>query len=269
VSQGALQATRTALAAVLCSTSLLATPPALALPPTLDSVIVETTDAAYPILKALEPGQFGGFTELIGKLLFEIKPEKTGKAVDLLVDVFNSVPPETVDTFNGVVKESFAGLKTDSCTLVPVPTKSVSDKFVGLATQTVDSSKLKAFSAKYGSTIGALSKTDSAVCLPSLTNLEKLAVAQADVGRAFDFNAVRRFNAYTFPMLKGEVKLTDETFSLLVSAKSQAEDATFKEKSDFQNALKKLESASKKEKEKVALARARIENAAKAAAAKQ
>ena len=244
-------------------------PPAQALPPTLDSVIVESTDAAYPILKALEPGPFAGWTELLGKVALEIDPAKLGKSLDLLLDVYNSVPNDKVTTFSGIIKDSFAGLTPDSCTLVPLPAASVAERLKGVATQTLDSAKLKAFGEKWGPTLSGLSKTPSSICLPSVSSLEKLALAQADIGRAFDFNTVRAFNDYTFPMLKGEAKLTDETFALLTGAKAQAADATFKEKNDFQNALKKLESAAKKEKEKVALARVKIEAAQKAAAAKQ
>ena len=263
---------KSALVAAL-STSLLTAPPAVAgpipgTPEATNVAILEASEASYPILKALEQGPFTGWTELVGKLLFEISPDKLGKSADLLVDVFNSVPNENIATFTADLKNSFAGLKTDSCTLVPLPAVSLAEKAKAVTTKSVDAAKLKTLSDKWAGTLGALSKTDSAICLPSVQNLDKLAISQADLGRSFDNAAVRKFNDYTFSMLKGEVKLTDETFSLLVGAKSQAQDATFKEKNDFQNALKKLEGASKKEKEKQALVRARVENAAKAAAAK-
>mmetsp|Transcript_39102 Transcript_39102/g.103010 ORF Transcript_39102/g.103010 Transcript_39102/m.103010 type:complete len:275 (+) Transcript_39102:17-841(+) len=265
----AVHASKSALLATLTAVTLTTTPlPARALPPTLDSVIIEATDASVPILKALEPGAFQSWTELLGKIALEIKPDKLGKSLDLLIDVYNTVPSADVDAFSGVIKDSFAGLKTDSCTLVPLPSLSVAERFKGLATQQVEAGKLHTFNAKWSGTLQGLSKTDSSICLPPVAALEKLAIAQADVGRAFEYNAVKRFNDYTFPMLKSEAKLTDETFALLQGAQGQAADATFKEKSDFQNVLKKLESAAKKEKEKVALARVKADAMAKAAAKK-
>ena len=106
------------------------------------------------------------------------------------------------------------------------------------------------------------------ICLPPVEALDKLAIAQADVGRSFDFEAGKKFFQYTVPMLKGEIRLTDETMALAVSAQNQAADATSKEKLNFQRAGKKLESAAKQEKEKQAVARYKAEMAAKAAAKK-
>ncbi len=232
----------------------------------LDDVIVETTEASYPILRALEPAPFQGWTSLIGKLIFEIDSAKLGPAIDLLADVYNLVPDAEVLTFNSALDEAFAGLKPDVCELVPLPDASLGNRLTAIATQTVDPSKLKSVATKWQKTLDALPKTDSSICLPTVGSLDKLAVAQANLGRSFDYGAVKRFNEYTFPMLKSEVKLTDETLALLRGAQVQADGATFKEKTAFQNALKKLEAASKKEKEKAALARARVDAAAKAAA---
>jgi len=256
------------LLAAACSVSLITTPPALAVPPTLNEAIIEASEASYPIIKALEPQVFPSFTEKIGKLLLDIKPEKIGRSIELAIDVFNSVPDNDVTTFTGIVKETFVDLKTDSCTLVPLPSASLADRFKSVASTTVDAAKLKAFGAAWGPSIAALSKTDDAICLPPVEALDKLAIAQADVGRSFDFEAGKKFFQYTVPMLKGEIRLTDETMALAVSAQNQAADATSKEKLNFQRAGKKLESAAKQEKEKQAVARYKAEMAAKAAAKK-
>ena len=260
-------AVRSAVLAAICSTTLVLSPPASrALPPLLDDVIVEATEASYPILKALEPAPFQGWTSLVSKLIFEIDSNKLGPAIDLLADVYNLVPDADIGNFNSIIKDSFAGLNMDSCETVPLPAASLGDGFMTVAKKNVDPAKLKSVSAKWQKSLDALPKTDTAICLPTVGSLDKLAVAQANLGRSFDYNAVKKFNEYTFSMLKGEVKLTDETFALLKGAQMQAEGASYEEKNSFQNALKKLEAASKKEKEKAALARARVDAAAKAAA---
>jgi len=260
---------QSAVLAAACSVSLLSAPrEALAVPPSLNEAIVEASEASYPIINALEPLVFPSFTDTLGKLLLDIKPEKLGRSIELAIDVFDSVPEQELTMFNGVVKEAFADLKTDSCTLIPLPSQSLVTRFQTVATQTIDAEKLSAFGKAWGPSIAALSKTSEAICLPPVEALDKLALAQADVGRAFDFNAGQRFFEYTVPMLKGEVRLTDETLSLVSSAKMQAADATLKEKVAFQKAGKKLESAAKAEKEKQTVARYKAEMAAKAAAKK-
>ena len=131
-----------------------------------------------------------------------------------------------------------------------------------MAKETVSADKLKTFSDKYSSSIAALAKTDSKICLPTMENLEKLALAQADIGRAFDYDKVTAFSKYIGPVFKSEARLTDETLGLLVAAKAQAPDATFQERTAFEKAGKKLESAAKKEKEKNAAIRYKAKMAA-------
>ena len=91
-----------ALAATLVSASLLASPPALAVPPTLNEAIVETSEASYPILQALDE-TFPPFAASVGKVLLDIEPAKIGPSIQLGIEAFNSVPAETVTTFTGCV----------------------------------------------------------------------------------------------------------------------------------------------------------------------
>ena len=95
-------------------------------------------------------------------------------------------------------------------------------------------------------------------------------MAQAEIGRSFDYQSTRRFFEYTVPLLKSEIRLTDEVLALAAGAKAQVDDldATRQEKLNFQQAGKKLESAAKREKEKVAMARYKADVAAQAAAKK-
>lgn len=208
---GLTNAVKSSIAAAACSASLLCgnPMPAMAVPPTIEEVIVEFTEASYPMILSLDPS-FSGFTERVGKLVLDIEPKKLGKAIDLGLDVFTSVPSGTIDTFNNVIKESFSGLSTATCQLVPLPPATSAARFTTIAAQAVPGEKIKAFEGTWGNTLKLLPKTESAICLPPVSALDKLALAQADVGRTFDFDKSRAFFAYTVPMIKGEVKLTDE-----------------------------------------------------------
>jgi len=179
--------------------------------------------------------------------------------------VFNSVPDASVATFNGVVKDAFKDLKTSDCTLVPLPPASIGTKFSTVAKDNVEASKLQAFDKKWSESIGALSRTDAAICLPPVESLSKLSLAQAEVGRAFGADESQAFGAYTGPLLKKNSNL-NQVLPLLTDAKAQAPDATTSEKLAFQRAGKKIESASKAEAQKQAMARLKARSAAAAAA---
>merc|ERR1740139_148708 len=246
-----------AFLAAACSASLLAGVPHQAIAaPSLNEAIVEVSQTSYPILKALKAETFVPFSAKIGKLVLDIAPDKLGKSIDLGVDVFLSAPAEKLATLNGVVKESFAGIEAASCTLVPLPSSAAATKFKDIATASVDAAKLKAFAEAYGPTLAALPKTEAGdfICLPPSASLDKLSLAQADVGRSFGAEESKRFSAYTTPVLKGAITIS-KVFPLLDDAKRLAPTATSQEKAAYQAAGKRIESAAKGEAQKANLAR--------------
>lgn len=248
---GVAEAKAVALAA-LCSASLICAPTSAAAA-TLNEAIIDVSESSYPIIQALKPETFGPFSEKLAKLVLDIKKEKLGPAIDAGLDVFASVPADKRDAFKSLVKESFADLKTDSCTLVPLPPASIGDKFKAIASETVDSAKLKAFDDAWSPTLSALSKTDSAICLPSVETLDKLALAQADLGRSFGAAESKKFAAVATPPLKSTLSIS-KVLPLLDDAKKLAPSATAAQKSAFQAAGKKVEYASKQEALKVKMA---------------
>ena len=148
-----------AVTAALCSTLVCTTPPALAA--SLDDAIVEVSETSYPIIQALKKETFAPFSQKIAKLVLDIRPEKLGKSVDLGIDVFQSVPESQRTAFTKSLKDAFADLKTDSCTLVPLPPPSIGEEFKAIATQAVDATKLKQFEEAWGPALSALSKTEA------------------------------------------------------------------------------------------------------------
>ena len=187
------------LAATLSASLLVSAPPALATP-TLDDAIVEVSQSSYPILGALQGETFVPFSDTLARLVLDIPPEKLGKSIDLGVDVLLSAKPEPLSSLSALVKDSFKGVETSSCTLVPLPSPAAADQFKAIATSAVDAAKLKAFANTYGPTLSALPKTSTAICLPASAALDKLALAQAEVGRSFGADEIKRFESYATPV---------------------------------------------------------------------
>lgn len=244
---------KAALLAATLSASLLAAPPALATP-TLDDAIVEVSQSSYPILGALQGETFVPFSDKLARLVLDIPPEKLGKSIDLGVDVLLSAKPEPLSSLSALVKDSFKGVETSSCTLVPLPSPAAADQFKTIATSSVDAAKLKAFADTYGPTLNALPKTSTATCLPASAALDKLALAQAEVGRSFGADEIKRFESYATPVLKSSITL-GKIFPLLDDAKRLAPSATPQEKAAFTAAGKRIEGATKAEAQRLAAAK--------------
>jgi len=229
---------------------------AVAAVPTVNEAIVDVSEASYPILKALRPDTFGPFSEKLSNLILDIRPEKLGKTLDLAVDVFNSVPLERLKTFGGEVKTAFEGLSPTSptpCTLVPLPSATIAPKFAAIAASRVEPSKLKEFDEKWGSVLTALPKTEAAICLPPVDKLTQLALAQAEIGRAFGSEESQRFAGYAGPLLKSSFTL-GKVLPLVNDAKRLTPTATPREITAFQNAGKRVEVASTAEAQRARLA---------------
>jgi len=201
----AQQAAKCSLVTCACAASLFSAPSAtLAAPPTMNDAIVEFSEALHPIL-AIQNTAFPPFTEQVAALVFNsVQPTKLAKSIEISLDALTSVPSETIATFNGVVKDSFAGLQIDSCPVVPLPPADLLGKIEGTeAGALVDTAKLRAWDAAWGSTLKLLPKSDdypgpdgkkySVICLPPPEALDKLALAQADVGRAIGAAELKAF----------------------------------------------------------------------------
>ena len=239
------QQAKCALVSALCSVPLLAPLPSSAVQ-TLDEAIVEVSEAAYPLISALDAKTFVPFTEKIGSIVLSLPPAKLGSSIEAGIDVFDSVSPERLKAFNGALSDAFGGLKTDSCTLVPLPSKAIAERFQGIAVETVPSEKLKAFASTWGPTIEGLPKTDAAICLPSKDSLNRLSLAQAEVARSFGAAEQSTFAKVAGPALKSKFSL-GTLLPLVDDAKKVGAGASPQEKAAFQAAGKKIEAAAKRE----------------------
>ena len=265
---------KAAVAAALCSATLLVGQPSGALEPIssasppLAKAIVETSQASYPILRTLDAGAFTPFSEKIGKIILGINPTKLGKSVDLGIDVLLSTPPESLSAFDGVVKQSFANLKPESCTLVPLPSAATVDEFTAVVKDYADSSRVKALDDKWGGTLKLLSRTDNGICLPSSEALDELSLAQADLARSFGAGESKKFSVFTEAMLKSAVS-PSKVLPLVGEAKKLTPGATSAEKGRFVTAGKQIEAAVKRAEIDARLAELKAKSAAKTAAAAQ
>ena len=263
-----------ALVAVACSTTLFVNAPSLAVgpPPSLNDAIVELSEAAHPILRA-QTESFGPFQDRVGNVLLKkIKPEKLTKALNLGLDAFESVPAAQVEALESQVKSAFSGLSAENCDLVPLPPPALLAKFQASdAVSRVDPAKLERFQGKYAGVFKGIAKTSdsTAICLPAADKLDKLALAQAEVGRAFGKEESKQFAVWTEAMLKSSIGVGD-VLPLVDDAKKLAPKATTVEKLRFQKAGKTVENAAKGEAAKARMAeqQARKEAVASASEAK-
>jgi len=252
-------------AATMCAAVIAATPfPSLAAP-TINEAIIEVSETSYPIIKSLRSETFGPFSEKAAKLFLDINPDKLGKSIGLGIDVLTSAPPAEMDTFNDVVKAAFTDLSPTSCTLVPLPPKSLADKLGAIAAEKVEPEKLKAFADVYGKSLGTLPTEGDKICLPPLDKLDKLALAQADLARSFNQEQSTRFAAYTAPVLKSSISL-GKVLPLVGDAKRLTPTATPAQLSAFQQAGKRVEAASAAEANRVKYEALRARSEALAAA---
>ena len=201
--------------------------------------------ASHPILQSLKPASFQPFTVNVANTFLKISPSKLSQSIDLGLDALNSVPTENIAAFTNAVKDEFSTLKADSCTLVPLPPVSLVQQLkASKVAASMDSAIFFAYQERWGASYAALdsARTDSSVCLPSPESLEKLALAQAEVGRAIGRDEAKRFDAYTSAMLKSarSVVQVQEVLPLLDEASRLANDATPNERSRFADASKSL-----------------------------
>jgi hypothetical protein len=241
-------------------------PEALAVQPTLNEAIVEVSETSYPILRALDPTNFRDFSTKIGDLLLTINPDKLGKSIELAIDALDSVSSEKLATFNVILKDAYADLSVDSCTMVPLPPKTIVDKFAGVVSEKVDPDKMKVFKETWNPSLEALKKTDETICLPpNRASLDKLALAQADLARTFGTSETKAFVSYTGPLLKSSITVS-KALSLVNDAKMMTPNASPQAKKDFAAAGKKAESASQLEVARNKIAEQKAKQAANKAA---
>jgi len=218
----------------------------------MNDVIIDVTEKSFPVLKALRADQLVPFTERVGDLVLSLPRAELSMTIATGVDMFNSVPDEKMGAFNAVVKEEFANLKTDSCTLIPLPSATTANAFVTFASTNVDSAKLSDFRSKWGPALGSLPTTGSAICLPPVESLDRLALAQAEIGRSFGRVESRQLSKYINPkdgLLTQSAALAipvPDALSLLADAKRLTA-ATGPEKTAFRFAGMKVESVVKRD----------------------
>lgn len=175
--------------------------------------------AIHPVLAAQNQA-LPALTEQVAALIFGTVPDdQLAKSIEVSIDALTSVPSNKISSLNGVVKEAFDGLTTDTCQVVPLPNKDLLGKIAKTdAFARVDKAKLQALDAAYGDTLKMLPTSDSypgskgitysVICLPAPAALDKLALAQAEVGRAIGASELKAFQE-TVPAALKTIRPTD------------------------------------------------------------
>mmetsp|Transcript_10246 Transcript_10246/g.14706 ORF Transcript_10246/g.14706 Transcript_10246/m.14706 type:complete len:306 (-) Transcript_10246:44-961(-) len=195
----------TSTAVTIAAASILAvSQPAVAsastLSPQLETAIVETSDATYPLLQSLSNSDVDLISpfanKLAGLLSSKIPAEKASNALDKGIDAFLGIPMEDIETFTGIVKSSYSGTSLDSCKQVAIPTAAISQIKSSNFVQQIEASKLIAVDELIASALVSIPKSDTSICVPATKEaLKDLWIGQTQLSQALPRRAAREFVA--------------------------------------------------------------------------
>ena len=209
------QPVQQAVASAALAALLVAGPAQPALADTsLEAAINEVNEATYPFIKAQKQETWQPFESKLLDTLLLAKPSALSATIDSGIDVFLSLPPAKIQALNDVVKTAAATAKlTDSCSAVvpsPAPAALVKRLAASEAVQGASPEKIKAFGDAAGpalKAVGQVAAGDS-ICLPPVSELNKLSLLQIDVIQSVDvakgkeFDKLSQAAAKTIPAAK-------------------------------------------------------------------
>lgn len=149
----------------------------------LETAIIDASDATYPVLKSLTAEMVSPLGTKISNLITKkMSADKLATALDSGANALLSIPDDKLEKFTTTVKESYAGVSGISCSSIPLPVDAI-NSLTPTATASVDAAKLEQVTKKLASTAQAIPFTStSGICLPaSKEGLEKLWIAQTEL----------------------------------------------------------------------------------------
>jgi hypothetical protein len=149
----------------------------------LETAIIDASDATYPVLKSLTAETVSPLANKIATLVTtKITPAKLTTAIESGANALLSIPDDKLDKFTATVKESYEGVSGDSCNSIPLPIDAI-NALTPSATSSLDATKLEQVTKKLASTAQAIPFTStSGICLPSSKEgLEKLWIGQTEL----------------------------------------------------------------------------------------
>jgi len=213
----------------------------------LETVIIEASDATYPLLQTLSSDSISPLANKIADILTKkIPPEKLAKALDGTADLFVSIPDEKLDSFVNTVKNSYTDISTDSCNTVPFPRDAIVMISSSEAVSKVTVDKKEKVIGKIGPLIQVLpSVTTKGICLPSVEGLERVWVGQTQLVLSIPTPMKRQFISDIGPALKSVS--SSDVIRLVPLAKKTLAGVNPREVSSFQRTGKALDKALKQD----------------------
>jgi hypothetical protein len=149
----------------------------------LETAIIQASDATYPVLKALTPETAGPLANKIAKLLTSKVPaEKLATALDSTADTLLSIPDEKLGKFVATVKTSYEDISSDTCQSIPFPADAANVVVGSEAVSKLSSEKVQQVAEKIISPlVSAVPASNGRFCLPSKKGLEQVWISQTQL----------------------------------------------------------------------------------------
>eukprot|EP00550_Attheya_septentrionalis_P005938 CAMPEP_0198290076 /NCGR_PEP_ID=MMETSP1449-20131203/8057_1 /TAXON_ID=420275 /ORGANISM="Attheya septentrionalis, Strain CCMP2084" /LENGTH=232 /DNA_ID=CAMNT_0043988511 /DNA_START=157 /DNA_END=855 /DNA_ORIENTATION=+ len=148
----------------------------------LETAIIQASDATYPVLKALTPETTGPLANKIAKLLTSKVPaEKLATALDSTADTLLSIPDDKLAKFVATVKTSYQDISSDSCQSIPFPADAANVVLGSEAVSKLSSEKVQQVAGKIAPLVSAVPASTGGICLPSKEGLEQVWIGQTQL----------------------------------------------------------------------------------------
>ena len=215
---------------------------------TLETAIIEASDATYPVLQSLTGEKVSPLANKIANIVTtKIPAERLTTALDSTANTLLNIPDDKLDTFVETVKNSYQGISVDSCSSIPFPTAAASKISSSEGITKLNSEKVQQVTDKV---ISPLAKTvpfseEKGICLPSKEGLEQVWIGQTKLVLSIPTPAKQQLVSDLVPAVKSIP--SSELLRLLPETKKILADVDRKQVFKFQETSKALDRALKQD----------------------
>ena len=171
----------------------------------LETAIIEASDATYPVLQSLTPENISPLSNKIASILAnKIPAEKLARALDGTANTLLSIPDDKLEKFVGTVKNSYQDISIESCSTIPFPANAASLVSGSEAVSKLDVEKVQKVADKVISPItqSIPQSAEKGICLPSKEGLEQIWIGQTKLALSIPTPIKQQFSADLVPAVK-------------------------------------------------------------------
>jgi hypothetical protein len=173
----------------------------------LETAIVDASDATYPVLKALTSDTLSPLANKVASIVTKkIPARKLTIAFESAVDALLSIPDDKLAKFTTTVKESYQGISSNDCSVIPFPLDAANMVQSSEAVSKLDSAKVKQVTEKLSALTQAVPYSSSGatggICLPTMQGLEQIWIGQTQLLVSIPTPIKQQLASQTGPALK-------------------------------------------------------------------